>query len=620
MTLCLAAPASAAAPDVTLPPITEIPGVRIITTGPPFGLLGLVGVNPFWVPALPSRIADEVDGTSYLGGADLDIPVTVANPAYIPSCTDEKICPPKTITGHLDLDLVSLRVPVVAAFGLGALAAGMAYPQVESDLPNQPGGTVPGAAPGSSVTIVPMILIRNPGRNDGGIAARFAPIFARLGIDTATNDFDVQTDGTAVLVPVKVDVAAQNDPLSDFAAWPNPVTLLNNAAAFAFPTYLLRGSDLSGVGLQTLNPLVGNLVGNVASAIIGDGLKVDLPGDLPNVDIPRTAAILTANPLLTSALGQTFPGIDVDIPNGSTLEDRYGALNLYLTVENGAQPMLEPFRYPTDTLSVLTGQTITNPFADAVEPAITMLGNLGYTNVVQYGDDPSDYRDDYQRDFSNDFGSNGGEAMPFFSFPKTIGWSAVPEDFVRAWAGGTQDAFFYGGIPGLNHPAPSNLHNPIGLVTNLIGQAVGSTDLGSLTALQTPADPAPVTSLAADTAADQLSRSAAVPSATEPPSDAAQQSASVKTPATVATDDAADRQRPRLNVWRGSLKPPTAESGSTPNTGSSGDGPIRHTIGNTRQQIRSSVGDFAKGVKDAAKNIAKAVMGGSGDDHQDAGE
>ncbi len=155
----------------------------------------------------------------------------------------------------------------------------MAYPQVEADLPNQPGGTA--GPPGSSVTIVPMILLRNPGRNDGGVAARFAPFFAPFGIDTATNDFDVQTDGTAVLVPIKVDATVQNDPLSDFAAWPNPVTLMNNAAAFAFPTYILRGTDVSAINLQVLNPLVSNLVGNFGSAIIGDGLTVDLPGDLP---------------------------------------------------------------------------------------------------------------------------------------------------------------------------------------------------------------------------------------------------------------------------------------------------------------------------------------------------
>ena len=92
MTLSLAPPSSAALPDVTLPPITDIPGVNVITTGPPFGLLGIVGLNPFWVPALPSRIADEINGTPYLGGTDLDIPVTVPNPAYIPSCTG-KILP-----------------------------------------------------------------------------------------------------------------------------------------------------------------------------------------------------------------------------------------------------------------------------------------------------------------------------------------------------------------------------------------------------------------------------------------------------------------------------------------------------------------------------------------------
>lgn len=63
MTLSLAAPSGAA-----LPQIPKIPGVNVITTGPPFGLLGIGGDNPFWVPALPSRIADEINGTAHLGG------------------------------------------------------------------------------------------------------------------------------------------------------------------------------------------------------------------------------------------------------------------------------------------------------------------------------------------------------------------------------------------------------------------------------------------------------------------------------------------------------------------------------------------------------------------------
>jgi hypothetical protein len=581
------------------------------------------------VPALPSRIADGVNGTPYLGGTDLDIPVTVPNPAYIPGCTG-RLCPPATITGSLQLDLVSLRVPVVLAFGIGALAAGMAYPQVEADLPNQPGGTGPNAEPGSSVTIVPMILLRNPGRNDGGIAARFAPFFAILGIETATDDFDVQTDGTAVLVPVKLDATVQNDLLSDFAAWPNPVTLLNNAAAFAFPTYILRGSDLSGVGLQTLNPLVASLVANLASAIIGDGFKVDLPGALPTVDISRTAAILAANPALTSLLSDTFPGIDIDIPNGSTLEDRYEALNQYLTLQNGAQPMLEPFRYPTDLLSIVTGQTITNPFADAIEPAITMLGNLGYTNVVQYGDDPNDFRDDYQRDFGNDFGSNGGQAMPFFSLPQNIDWAAVPADLVTALGGGVQDAFFYGGIPGLDNPPPSNHENPLALLVDLLKDAIGPASPGGLTDPEAVDDRGPVTSLAVNVVPDQNARrtpvnvDAPTASPTPMPTGTAVRSASATasataaaTPDTPAANVTAARQRPRLGIWRGSMKPPTSSAGSSADVGSPGKLPLRKAIGYTRQQIRDSVGDFAKGVNEAAKHITKAATGGGTDDDHD---
>ena len=229
-----------------------------------------------------------------------------------------------------------------------------------------------------------------------------------------------------------------------------------------------------------------NLVGNFGSAIIGDGLTVDLPGDLPSIDLSRAASILALDPVLTDLLGDTFPGIDIEIPNGSEPGDRYEALNQYFTLENGAQPMLEPFRYPTDFMSVVTGQTITNPFADAVEPAISMLGNLGYTNVVQYGDDPNDFRDDYQRDFSNNFGSNGGEAMPFFSFPQNVNWNAVPADFVTALRGGFQDAFLYGGIPGLNNPPPSYKANPVGLIAGLLEQLVGSINLSNLDSV-TPA-------------------------------------------------------------------------------------------------------------------------------------
>ena len=285
------------------------------------------------------------------------------------------------------------------------------------------------------------------------------------------------------------------------------------------------------------------------------------------------------DPILTDLLGDTFPGIDIEIPNGPDPGDRYEALNQYLTLENGAQPMLEPFRYPTDVMSVLTGQTITNPFADAVEPAISMLGNLGYTNVVQYGDDPNDFRDDYQRDFSNNFGGNGGEAMPFFSFPQNINWDAVPADFVAALRGGFQDAFLYGGIPGLNNPPPSYKANPVGLLARLVEQLVGSINLSNLDwvtpgelldAIDNPEGDGGLSNLGSltppaaaavpDPNAQRMTVSAHATTASPnpPPSGATEHGA----PATPAVDTTG-AQRPRLNVWRGSLNPLSDNRGSS---------------------------------------------------------
>src|SRR5699024_10019712 len=123
-------------------------------------------------------------------------------------------------------------------FGLGSLATGMAYEQVVADLVNQPGGLAEDAEAGSSLTILPMILLRNPGRANGGIAARFASFTDLIGLNTVTPDGDVEQSGEAVLVPVKLDATLEYDLLSDFPAWANPFSLANSAAAFAFPTYI----------------------------------------------------------------------------------------------------------------------------------------------------------------------------------------------------------------------------------------------------------------------------------------------------------------------------------------------------------------------------------------------
>jgi hypothetical protein len=124
-----------------------------------------------------------------------------------------------------------------------------------------------------------MVLLRNPGRANGGLFAR----------------------------PVKIDGTIMYDPLSDFAAWPNPFTLANNVMAGLLPTYILRGLTLDTIPDQLTTQI------EAALANLGNG-----------------------NPL---------------------------ALNLYLTLPSATLPVLEPLYLLSDLTSLATlGALSTNPF------------------------------------------------------------------------------------------------------------------------------------------------------------------------------------------------------------------------------------------------------------------
>jgi hypothetical protein len=84
------------------------------------------------------------------------------------------------------LDLSGLQLP-------GVKPTGMAYPDVVANQDTKPS---------LSVRDLNMILPRNPGRGNGGLAARFVPEFALLGINAVTPDVSssIQTsDSGAVL-------------------------------------------------------------------------------------------------------------------------------------------------------------------------------------------------------------------------------------------------------------------------------------------------------------------------------------------------------------------------------------------------------------------------------------
>ena len=433
------------------------PGLNIITAGPPFSLLKFLGIDLGWVPGFPNSVADEINGTPHLGINALAVlqAIPTGNLNIIEKGTLDSIIGIVSNLPGADLSLVDVRVPVVVGFGLGAFAAGMAYPQVVADLANQPGGAnnVGDDPLLGSLTILPMILLRNPGRANGGLFARAYPLAALFGIDTVTPDTEVtsSSDGTGLdipigntgivlgaanLIPVKVDATAEYDPLSDVPAWPNPVSLLNSGAALVFPTYLLRGVDASSLTEVLTNQLT---------------------------------------PQLAAALANTA--------GGSPL-----ALNLYVTVPvNDALPLLEPVRLPIDLINLFTGANLNNPLATALEPALTTLVNLGYTDVKRTVVDGVPV---YDRTLDQ-----ANVITPFGTLPSGVDWEKVPGDLLLQLAAGVQKAIDDGpvsqtpvvnplaiiasllGLKGL--PGAANVLNPLTGIADLPALAVGAGSAGA---------------------------------------------------------------------------------------------------------------------------------------------
>jgi hypothetical protein len=407
----------------------DVPGLNLITTGGPFTLLKLLGLDLGWVPALPNSVAEEVNNTEYLPIGVNGLLTTVLDRLKLLNL-DNPLLDLGGLVGLLDnvvntiparLDVVDLRVPIVVGFGMGAFAAGAAYPKIVQDLQYQPGGAKsPTKATDpllGSITILPMLLLRNPGRANGGLFARAYP-FARLfGIDTVTPDTEVTSSGGipilgtglslggANLIPIKVDATVEYDLLSDFAAWPNPFSIANNLMGFLLPTYILRGVDMSRLTPQLSTQLT-DILGKIGT-----------------------------DPL---------------------------ALNLYLTMPANSLPLLEPLYLLTDLTNLLTLGAFPNPLgtlANALSPALTSLVNLGYTDVKRMPDGT------YIRTLDQ-----AGDPTAFFSFPD-VNWAQVPGDIVNLLVKGFQKEFFSG------NPTPGT-PNAITGVFKLLSSILGGGGLG----------------------------------------------------------------------------------------------------------------------------------------------
>ena len=290
------------------------------------------------------------------------------------------------------------QFPAVLGSGIGTRNLVESYrAQISSVSGNTPPGytpfqPVPGANP--TQTNQALLYLRNPLRPNGGIDARFAPILNLFGVDTTLPAAGVNTGTGLKLNTATLDVTWAYDLFSDFPVTLNPFSLVNSLLTF-LPVNLAGGVSLKG-----LDATAAGL--NVASVL---GIINRLSGGIAGVDD-----------------GQAFYG--TLLPNDL--------------------PILEPLRLPSRLINAVFGTDLGTPFADALQPAFTILVNPGYSDVVTPADiaaDPTlaDTYQPYDRTFLT-----SATPEPFLSVnPLTPAeWLQVPGDVVRALFTGFGDVFF----------------------------------------------------------------------------------------------------------------------------------------------------------------------------------
>lgn len=284
-----------------------------------------------------------------------------------------------------------------------------------------------------------LLFVRNLLRPNGGIMSRFGPILNIFGVDTTVPGAGEYSSTPSVSPPgvgIKLNTATLDltwayDPLSDFPATLNPFSLLNTAFA-ALPTNLLGGIELQGLDLTTAGVNIAGTLGILSR--------------------------LSAN-LLPISTGQAWYG--TLLPNDL--------------------PLLEPLRLPVRLINAVTNAlgiplNLGTPLADALQPALSILVNTGYTDVQTPTDNGL-----YTRSFET-----SNVYTPFLSqAPLTFQeWAQVPGDVLRALVVGFQDAF---PILRFGQPAPT-------LVVDGNHLAISYAPPQSTAASKTVSAPAPQTS------------------------------------------------------------------------------------------------------------------------------
>lgn len=360
-----------------------------VTTGPLFGIAQTLGVTTItiqdvdvvgdifihtaWAPPLPTVLADDINAFPWGG--------------FAPVFGTFRRQPGG-----------SLGSAILAGSGLSAYSAGIAYQALLSSAggntwagytPLEPRGKVnsltgadctigPTCIQGTNITNLAVAQVNDPGTPNGGIFARFSPILNIFGIDGVSRGGASASSTGIAFNAATIGVALGYNLMSDFPATLNPISLLNSVVATVLPTNLLSGVTLAGTSEDVLYARLG----------------------------------------LLATLGVSSTS--------------------YSTLVAPDLPLLEPLRLPSRIINTVANAiglplNLGTPLADALQPALSILVNTGYTDV-QTPTDGGTYNRSYK---------DSGTLVPYLSqAPLTFNeWLQVPGDVVRALVVGFQDAF-----------------------------------------------------------------------------------------------------------------------------------------------------------------------------------